>query len=337
MLSVHNGDCFLINTNGVNILVDGGLKGTYMRSVKPCIRNLQEKNEKLQYIILTHIDDDHIGGIIKLFEDEAIDKSEIKEVIFNSGWSISKSFNLPYRNENEIPICDPNCKETSFSNANTLERKLKDLNLLESTVFICDKEIQELGIKIISPDKETLMKLYDNWEVEKSDDKTCSCAEDDYDKSVEELMKDNSQPSDVSLVNRSSIAFLIKDSENSVLMLGDAHIDVIVQTLIRMGYSKENKLTVDYIKLSHHGSANNINDDFLNIVQCEKFLISTNGSRFKHPNKRALVKIIQKVNNTVFYFNSDVYKKVFTQKEINKYGITVRKVSNGQNVGDESE
>lgn len=334
MISVHNGDCFLINTDGINILIDGGLKGTYIRSLKPNLIRLQNANENLDYIIITHIDDDHIGGIIKLFGDESIDKSGIRKVIFNSAWTISNSYGLPYNNR-EVELSDSDNKNTSYSNANTLENKLKELNLLEKSVFTNTEEISELGLIILSPDDNTLRALYKDWKVEKCNDSNCACIEDDYGDSLSDLMDKILEEEDSSLVNRSSIAFIIKDNENCVLMLGDAHIDVVVKKLKELGYSKENKISVDYVKLSHHGSVNNISEEFLDIVNCNRYLISTNGSRFKHPNKKTLAKIIALKQKPIFYFNSDIYLKIFTPDEIEEYKIDIRRVENNRYIGEE--
>lgn len=80
-------------------------------------------------------------------------------------------------------------------------------------------------------------------------------------------------------------------------------------SLIERGYSKEHKLQVDFIKMSHHGSANNISNELLDIIDCDKFIISTDGSKgYKHPHREAIANVLchpeRDYSRTIhFYFN----------------------------------
>ncbi|MDO6605205.1 MBL fold metallo-hydrolase [Arenibacter palladensis] len=71
------GDALLIshpNGNGKNnhILVDGGMKSSFEKSVAPYLnKEIKEKNEEIDLLCVSHIDDDHIVGIITLMELQA--------------------------------------------------------------------------------------------------------------------------------------------------------------------------------------------------------------------------------------------------------------------------
>ncbi len=73
-----SGDCVLLSsTNGRNILVDGGLEkrhfGTvlsYQYNVAPEMGSMRERGEKLDLICVSHVDQDHIGGILSMLNDE---------------------------------------------------------------------------------------------------------------------------------------------------------------------------------------------------------------------------------------------------------------------------
>lgn len=81
-LSNGQADCFLIlleNIDGdkCSILIDGNREGGKSDSfcrIKDEIENL----EKLDYIIITHIDNDHLGGILSLFKEYS--DNEIKQM-----------------------------------------------------------------------------------------------------------------------------------------------------------------------------------------------------------------------------------------------------------------
>ncbi|MFX8649103.1 MBL fold metallo-hydrolase, partial [Acinetobacter baumannii] len=72
-----NGDCISIITDTEYILIDGGTAQSY----DTWKTQIFEKTDKIDALVITHIDNDHVNGIIKLLEDPAC--PEIKEVLFN--------------------------------------------------------------------------------------------------------------------------------------------------------------------------------------------------------------------------------------------------------------
>lgn len=69
MLPAQNGDCVLLRyqtRNGTtNILVDGGPRQTFENSLKTRLLSLAESGEILDLLVVTHVDCDHIDGIIE--------------------------------------------------------------------------------------------------------------------------------------------------------------------------------------------------------------------------------------------------------------------------------
>lgn len=65
MYPAGNGDAFLICTDTANILIDGGYASTFAQYVKDDLTELNSANQSLELVITTHIDSDHIGGILK--------------------------------------------------------------------------------------------------------------------------------------------------------------------------------------------------------------------------------------------------------------------------------
>lgn len=85
------GDCFLIsigNERKTNILIDGGFAETYHDYLKPRLISMAENGEELSLVIVTHVDSDHIEGIIELFKENGTAKNPliipINEVWHNS-------------------------------------------------------------------------------------------------------------------------------------------------------------------------------------------------------------------------------------------------------------
>ena len=65
------GDCLLLQSsdgsNSISILIDGGPSQTYEKNLKPTLDTvLSSKN--LDLVILSHIDNDHVLGLLDLFE-----------------------------------------------------------------------------------------------------------------------------------------------------------------------------------------------------------------------------------------------------------------------------
>ena len=65
------GDCLLVTSkdDSVHILIDGGMSDAYTAHVSKELNKLQKKNVKLDLACVSHIDDDHIGGFLKMIED----------------------------------------------------------------------------------------------------------------------------------------------------------------------------------------------------------------------------------------------------------------------------
>lgn len=74
----NSGDCVLLTSGSKqNILVDGGLVkrhfGTilsYQFNVAPELAKMRDQEEKLDLVCVSHVDQDHIGGILAMLNDE---------------------------------------------------------------------------------------------------------------------------------------------------------------------------------------------------------------------------------------------------------------------------
>ncbi len=75
MFPAGNGDAILISLGKSRILVDGGYSSTYKRSLKLRLEEIAAEGGTLSHIIVTHIDADHISGIIKLLQDNGMHSS----------------------------------------------------------------------------------------------------------------------------------------------------------------------------------------------------------------------------------------------------------------------
>jgi beta-lactamase superfamily II metal-dependent hydrolase len=66
------GDCLLLESDDLKrILVDGGMADAYIEHVAPAMGRLRQQNIALDLVYVSHIDEDHIAGVLQLMEDEA--------------------------------------------------------------------------------------------------------------------------------------------------------------------------------------------------------------------------------------------------------------------------
>lgn len=341
-LKAYNGDCILISTaEGTNIVIDGGTKKTYFTVLKIKIEALRNNNEKIDLVVLTHIDSDHIGGLIKMLENEKelLEKNEISESIIKKVW-----FNAF---ENRM-FSDNFSNETSYQEYKTFKEfisKLDEFIKYDEYISIDNKIEYELNneikLKLLSPDDEKLNKLYKRNKEKIEEDYYTSYSK-DSDMLIEDLIKlpfqkDNSEP------NGASIAFVLEYEKKEYLFLGDAHIDFIVKVLKNRGYTKKEPLELEFIKLSHHGSKKNINQDFLDLVKSDNFIILTSGGSHGHPDKEALARIILNPNrnfarklNFICNYENILEHNGFSHEDEEKYNFEMI-YKNKMTIGDFNE
>ena len=318
-LKAGNGDCILISTSdGTNILIDGGISKTYHSELKDKLNDIKNKNRYLDLVVLTHYDNDHIGGILELLDNEKKSLKESGNTILKEFWF--NSFDKALVNQSN------NSNQTSAKQQIKFDDYIKELlphityKSLVSTdevqdVFIGDN--QELKITFLSPNNQKLEKLFLKYEKETQSYQT-SALSNDYDISIEELAEKEFKK-DTSLTNGASIAFILEYEELKFMFLGDAHIDVIIDRLKKLGYSSKKRLKLEFVKLSHHGSSKNLNNDFLDLIETNKFVILTNGGRHSHPQKETIAKILtysqRKKGEIEFIYNYEHIKNILTPKE----------------------
>lgn len=65
------GDCLLLRgADDRLMLIDGGMRDSYVKHVAPALGKLRDNSEKLDVVYVSHIDQDHIAGVLKLMDDE---------------------------------------------------------------------------------------------------------------------------------------------------------------------------------------------------------------------------------------------------------------------------
>lgn len=88
-----SGDSFLIELGrGHCILIDCGYKSTYETELKPLLKKLHREGCRIDILVITHMDEDHIGGAISLIEENG-DKNNPHIIAIDNIW-FNGIFNL---------------------------------------------------------------------------------------------------------------------------------------------------------------------------------------------------------------------------------------------------
>lgn len=339
ILHASYGDCiFLSHVDGENIfnlLIDGGPTGTfgqlygYAKPLRLLIEELREKEQIIDLAVITHVDEDHIGGFLEAMSHDEYLPKIVKEFWFNSYTLISSLCNntdAPSIN-NQVSGISDNETKTSITQGITLEQKLSKLNWFDKAIHNQLQPLMRSGMEftILSPSPKTLQRLGKNWEKESSDsDKKTATKESDHQFPFSHFFDKDDFLSDRSVPNGSSIAFLLRIGEKNILLLADSYSGVVENKLRDLGYNHDNKLKCSIVKISHHGSKGNTSATLLSIISSEKYVISTDGSIFGHPDKKTIARILKANSENNIYFNYESVIKKILLPEDNLYANRLR-------------
>lgn len=341
ILKANHGDCILVSHEGpssvFNILIDGGPSTTfrygprqrYSGALCNALDDLKEKGQQVDLAILTHIDDDHIHGLIRAFEKPNYLGQLVKSIWFNSSQLITQHFNVPEISENNILLTGDSPK-TTVQQGKDLEILLDEIGCKRAPLIMAGQvyEIGPFTLNVLSPDRKQLEQLLHKWPTEVESAETSS-HDNDYHLSLGQIWAEDKFEPDTSIYNGSSIAFILENDGKKMLFLGDAHDQVVADNLRALGYSNTNKLKLDLVKISHHGSQYNTSNEFLSLLDSPRYVISTNGRKHGHPNKRTIARIIKATDGNIFFNYGHVIPPLLLADEAECYSSRLEEFDDG--------
>ncbi|GFD70371.1 ComEC/Rec2 family competence protein [Alteromonas sp. KUL106] len=318
MLPAKEGDCLLIEYGEKNnrkyVLIDGGRAWTYRNALKQTLE--EKKIKQLELLVVTHVDRDHIDGVQEMLQDQDLNLL-VKEVWFNTFAHLNDEI-VSRPQKNELESFSVKMGE-SFSRSILLKGWPWNEKFGGSAVKFENApdpiSISGLNIQLLSPDSEKLTAMKNTWELEckKAGLKPGFGVEENNtrDENVEAFatldvksLADTPFEPDKTIPNGSSIAFILEYCGKRVLFGGDAHVDLLIASLTSIGARKDSPFKLDAIKIPHHASKGNVSKDLLDLIECKRFLISSNGNYFEHPSDIAIARIIKfSEPGLTFYFN----------------------------------
>jgi len=274
-LSQRTADCFFVSSgvfpDAVHILIDGGLS----KDKKLLIGHVQshiEAGNRIDLVVLTHVDGDHIGGFLELFKKDFITSSVIGEVWFN------------IKQDSDAATNSVSNLDVSFSQGSRLAETLRG-KYIPIRAACADRDPpdfrrKDCTVEVIAPSCAALESLQQDWALQSKLDVAADKA--DHDLSWEQLREEKFSE-DGSVKNRSSIAVIVRSlsAKKSVLFCGDS---VPSELLASVDSSPEQ---FDLVKLPHHGSRANTNSKLLEKFPTKRYVISA-GSNNHKPHKKTL-------------------------------------------------
>lgn len=332
MLPALHGDGLVVEygdaTRTRRMLIDGGPIGAF-ESLQSRLDALPAGDRRFELMVISHVDTDHIEGLVRLFANPKPWPFVVKDVWFNGWRHLEQAHGLL------------GGKQGEFFSA-LLARRLDDGGwngaFKGDAVVVHDEtalpeRVLAGGMKLtlLSPTLAKLDKMRDAWRkdlggaLEPGDLEAAwvlLARQKRYlpgqgllggSPELDALLAKQFQP-DSAAANGSSIAFLAEFAGKSCLFLADAHPDAVCQSLRRLLVARQlPRLTVNAVKVAHHGSKGNTSDELLALIDSPRFLFSTNGAVFGHPDREVVARVIARSvhRKPVLYFN---YKTVFNQE-----------------------
>jgi len=308
LLPAGHGDSILIEYGAADaprrILIDGGPATSYSH-ISERISRLSQEQRNFELLVMTHVDADHIEGILKLLNDRALGMS-FGDIWFNG-----------YRH---LPT-----DELGAAQGEMLSAVIETRGLAWNAKFgggpveadragrlPCVELADGFRLTVLTPGRPELVRLRKVWEREI---RRAGLAPGSTREALDLLQHSRrltpmdsylggEQPDlgrlasvasdlDVSPTNASSIGLLAEYAGRRVLFTGDATPQALTaaagQLLSERGVSR---LELDALKVPHHGSQNNVTTAMIRMLPARRYLFSTDGKHFQHPDPAAVARVV---------------------------------------------
>lgn len=314
MLPADHGDCLLLTYGSPRaprrVLIDGGTARTFPR-LRERLKKLPPGQREFELLIVTHIDSDHIDGVLPLLRAKDLGVT-FKDIWFN-GWRHL----VPPRSE----LLGPR-QGDMLGNLLSMRTDLRWNGLFGGRTVVVpdagDLPVHTLAgglrLTLLSPTWTELAALDAAWIRESFTQGRIPGEAPQTLRSWSARLRELSMKpfvADHSAANGSSIAVLAEYQGRRCLLTGDAFADTLLASLKRLPDVKR-RLKLDAFKLPHHASKANVTEELIQAVDCPRYLVSTNGSVFGHPDDDALKQVFLHAGRTLelcFNYDSETTRK----------------------------
>jgi len=304
-LEAKHGDALLLHfgttTKPQLIVIDGGPAGVYTKTLKNRLDALKAARSlgdplPIRLVMVSHIDDDHINGVLQLTKrlDELREQrkplpynlltlwhNSFDDILGNQADALTANLHAAVKAVSvgaamppDLPIQRPSSLVlASVKQGRELRNYATTLSLnvnegFNSLVTIPEEQKSKsvsfgggLSLTVLGPREDRVRDLQDRW-----------------DKEIKKLgVARHAAFVDQSVFNLSSIIVLAKAGRRTMLLTGDARGDDILEGLKQAKLFKGGTCHVDLLKLPHHGSDHNVSTEFFRQVTADHYVVSGNG------------------------------------------------------------
>ena len=309
-LKALHGDALLLHGLGTLIVVDGGPSTVYDRALRVRLKELAETRQetKIDLLMVSHIDDDHISGILDLTSELVEAKLQhrpsvayIRDLWHNSfideilaeELKPGKTLGIDIEAGVELAeLADPSAAlgravqegtRMVLASVRQGRRLRRDANLLrvntnrgfaEGVVLregnaLQRKRIGKFSLAVLGPSKAQLDDLRKKW-----------------DRDVKKIIESKSISAELlklaanldrSVANLASLVVEVSFDGRTALLTGDARSDHVLAAMAEVGWTGNGTWPVDLLKVPHHGSDRNVTREFFATVPARHYVISGDG------------------------------------------------------------
>lgn len=307
------GDCFLLEygeNNPEYILIDGGPRCNFDDHLRPALLRLLKGQQQLHAVIISHVDNDHILGVLDMLagiQYQKIDTGgqpfvDIGELWFNSFSNTigTDSMEKKIAKINQIAGFQ-GLRNKAMGMAAAAIREGHQVTMKTSMLgipvnpgtdkgfFLAAKDRQvicksNIAITVVGPTKDNLDKLRKEWEEWIKKNEAAQKAR--------KYTRDFAAVMDRSVPNLSSLVLLVNAEDTSILLTGDCRGDHLMEGLIELGLSADGSFHVTIFKVPHHGSIRNIPKGFFEKITADTYVISADGT-YGNPDEETLCLIVE--------------------------------------------
>ncbi len=301
LIQANEGDCLIVehgtSSNPRYILIDGGPGSIYQDHLRRRLLDISAGGGKLDLAILSHVDEDHILGLLDLMAElkqqcasgaaKIIDIEALWHNTFSQtlGGDVEGRFKALMR-DSLVPrgvMTSSGRVEKTFEQGDELTQIARGLHIPINPEFtaqhlVCVDEapstipLGDLSVRVVGPTRKNLERLRNKWlKWLEAQEKRIRVR--DPLRAAQAAKK-----ADTSIPNQSSIMALVEAEGQTILLTGDARWNDVLQGLAQANLlGPDKRLHVNVLKLPHHGSQRNVTRKFFDTVTADKYVICANG------------------------------------------------------------
>lgn len=354
VLQAEFGDCLVLEYGSQQaphfLLIDGGPPLTHERTLGPFLSALPLQPATLDAVILSHVDNDHIVGLLDLFAEmrqrDANGQQptvQVQQLWHNSfSRSVDPHGDIHARLKSVLATAGATQQMQAatasllgIGEGNSLRLAALALQVPINQGFPNDlitvdtagaaRTFDNLQLRVVGPTQQNLDELENEWK--------------DWLDTHEAAIRSGDPfamaNSDRSVPNLSSIMVVAEANNRRILLTGDGRSDHLLQGLGAAGLLSANgTMHVDILKLPHHGSDRNITKTFFRKVTADVYVASANG-KDDNPDLATLIWLVEAAHDQQRQVEVVVTNKTLSTEKLQEeyppaqFGYSMRFIAQG--------